>query len=196
VYNEIKAKPTKYKNTLFRSRLEAKWAIFFDELGIKWKYEPEFDYVEFGGFLIPYKPDFYLPDYDLWIEVKAKSIRQLSDGEIRKIVGWAKTNLEILVLSGEPRIPHEDTKAHYQYIYNPKKKKIYGPVGNMWWCECPECGKIDFRPYGGVPVDCDKSCYNKPPLDLFGEEVAEAEGHKSLRLKKACHKANNYKFDV
>lgn len=36
----IKARPTTYKGCLFRSRLEAKWAAFFDLVGIKWEYEP------------------------------------------------------------------------------------------------------------------------------------------------------------
>ena len=34
-------KPTKYAGILFRSRLEARWAVFFDALGISWEYEPE-----------------------------------------------------------------------------------------------------------------------------------------------------------
>lgn len=34
------AKPTVYKDTLFRSRLEAKWAAFFDLAGWRWEYEP------------------------------------------------------------------------------------------------------------------------------------------------------------
>jgi len=38
-YN-IPAKPTVYKNTEFRSRLEARWAAFFDLLGWRWQYEP------------------------------------------------------------------------------------------------------------------------------------------------------------
>ena len=33
--------PTEYKGVKFRSRLEAKWAIFFDTLGIEWEYEPQ-----------------------------------------------------------------------------------------------------------------------------------------------------------
>jgi hypothetical protein len=31
--------PTEYKGVKFRSRLEAKWAVFFDTLGIEWEYE-------------------------------------------------------------------------------------------------------------------------------------------------------------
>lgn len=37
----MKAIETVYKNRRFRSRLEARWAVFFDALGIKWYYEPQ-----------------------------------------------------------------------------------------------------------------------------------------------------------
>lgn len=37
---EFKAHPTRYKGVLFRSRLEARWAAFFDLAGWKWEYEP------------------------------------------------------------------------------------------------------------------------------------------------------------
>lgn len=53
---EIKAIPTRYKGYHFRSRLEARWAVFFDALGIKWEYEKE-------GYETPhgyYLPDFYI----------------------------------------------------------------------------------------------------------------------------------------
>ena len=37
----IKSIETNYKGYRFRSRTEARYAIFFDELGIKWEYELE-----------------------------------------------------------------------------------------------------------------------------------------------------------
>jgi len=37
----MKAHPTKYRGILFRSRLEARWAAFFDKLGWEWRYEDE-----------------------------------------------------------------------------------------------------------------------------------------------------------
>ena len=40
---------TFYKNCKFRSRQEARWAVFFDELSVKWEYEVE------GFELPPYK---------------------------------------------------------------------------------------------------------------------------------------------
>lgn len=39
--SEIKAIQTEYKGYLFRSRLEARWAVFFDACGVDWGYEPE-----------------------------------------------------------------------------------------------------------------------------------------------------------
>lgn len=48
----IPAKETVYKGLRFRSRLEAKWAAFFDLVGIRWQYEP-FD-------LPGWTPDFVL----------------------------------------------------------------------------------------------------------------------------------------
>ena len=37
----IKAIPTKYNGYTFRSRQEARWAVFFDHLGIEYEYEKE-----------------------------------------------------------------------------------------------------------------------------------------------------------
>lgn len=62
----IKPIETIYKGYRFRSRLEARWAVFFDQLAIKWQYEVE-------GFDLPggrYLPDFYLPDYKCYFEIK------------------------------------------------------------------------------------------------------------------------------
>jgi len=48
----IKAIPTEYAGVHFRSRTEARWAVFFDLVGLKWDYEP-FD-------LEGWAPDFLL----------------------------------------------------------------------------------------------------------------------------------------
>lgn len=63
----IKPIETPYKGYRFRSRLEARWAVFFDALNIKWEYEKEgFDLGD-GDY---YLPDFWLPELSLWYEVK------------------------------------------------------------------------------------------------------------------------------
>lgn len=52
---EIKPIETIYRGYRFRSRLEARWAVFFDSLGVKYEYEPE-------GFKLP-DGSMYLPDF-------------------------------------------------------------------------------------------------------------------------------------
>ena len=51
----IKAIETIYDGYKFRSRLEARWAVFFKSLEIKYEYEPE-------GFMLPSGAK-YLPDF-------------------------------------------------------------------------------------------------------------------------------------
>lgn len=69
----MRAIETRYKGRLFRSRLEARYAVLFDALGIQWDYEPEgFEFSDGTRYL----PDFWLkvpdkPGQGYWIEVKA-----------------------------------------------------------------------------------------------------------------------------
>lgn len=63
--------PTTYRGRLFRSRLEARWAVFFDHLGIDFRYEDE-------GYQLPsgwYVPDFFLPSCATFIEVRGDIAR-------------------------------------------------------------------------------------------------------------------------
>lgn len=65
----IKAIQTEYNGYLFRSRLEARYAVFLHSLHIRWEYEVEGFILDNGEW---YLPDFYLPDFDggMWMEVK------------------------------------------------------------------------------------------------------------------------------
>jgi hypothetical protein len=62
----IKAIPTRYNGIFYRSRLEGRWAIFFNILGINTLYE--YEGYDLDG--INYLPDFYLPDLDCYVEIK------------------------------------------------------------------------------------------------------------------------------
>ena len=85
----MKAIETMYNGYRFRSRLEARWAVFFDALGVRYEYEPE-------GFVLDdrtwYLPDFRVKCYgkrgeydskpfDLYIEVKG----HMTEADARKI---------------------------------------------------------------------------------------------------------------
>lgn len=63
----IKPIETVYNGYRFRSRAEARWAVFFDAVGIDYVYEPEGVILSDGT---RYLPDFYLPKSDTWFEVK------------------------------------------------------------------------------------------------------------------------------
>lgn len=65
----MQAIETHYAGYRFRSRLEARWAVFFDVFGLAYRYEPEGFELEGGG---RYLPDFYLPDLRAWAEVKGQ----------------------------------------------------------------------------------------------------------------------------
>lgn len=65
----IKAIETVYKGYKFRSRLEARWAIFFDTLGIEWEFEKEGYVLSTGQ---KYLPDFFLPKSKTFVEVKGE----------------------------------------------------------------------------------------------------------------------------
>lgn len=58
---------THYAGCRFRSRLEARWAVVLDAMGLRWQYEPEGFELD-GG--VRYLPDFYLPDREMWLEIK------------------------------------------------------------------------------------------------------------------------------
>ncbi|MCC3299720.1 hypothetical protein [Arthrobacter caoxuetaonis] len=62
-----KAAEALYSGKVFRSRLEARWAILLDLLDINWDYEPS--HYQVGPHLW-YLPDFYLPQHRMWLEVK------------------------------------------------------------------------------------------------------------------------------
>ena len=66
---------TLYKGYRFRSRLEARWAVFFDAAGVEWRYEPQGYRLGPIAPGVPYLPDFWLPAWNLWVEVKGSADR-------------------------------------------------------------------------------------------------------------------------
>jgi|LakMenE01Jun11ns_1017448.scaffolds.fasta_scaffold9754683_1 hypothetical protein len=67
----MKSIDTFYNGNYYRSRLEARWAVFFDEIGVKYQYEPEGYKLNNGK---RYLPDFYFPVYECYGEVKPEKI--------------------------------------------------------------------------------------------------------------------------
>lgn len=121
----IKAIETRYAGCKFRSRLEARWAVFFDEMRIKWEYEYQgyecygrltLDDAKFG-----YLPDFWFPDHGLHGEVKGaltqpeltrllNAAASLSDGSCRD----PRRGNDIIVFGNVPAVydPRLPTRLH------------------------------------------------------------------------------------
>lgn len=96
----IKAIPTLYNGTWFRSRLEARWAAFFDFAEWRWTYEP----VDTSN----YAPDFMLAfKRPLFVEVKPLTWSDLDDDNaiiqsVRTKVAESGIRGEILLLGLSP----------------------------------------------------------------------------------------------
>jgi hypothetical protein len=144
----IKAIETSYAGRRFRSRLEARWARFFDHLSIEFDYEPEGFELESGRYL----PDFWLPAQQRWVEIKG---RPLTDHEATLAYDLATvTSKPVLAFCGGIRIPREelgyDQVAHAAYFCGrtefdgPDTKKWPGDFGYCW-CECPTCGCLGIE---------------------------------------------------
>lgn len=93
---EIKPIETVYNGYRFRSRLEARWAVFFDATGIKYEYEPEGYQFDDGT---RYLPDFFLPDFNIHCEIKPS--RDVDDGKAKKFA-FTPESAGVLVCYGQP----------------------------------------------------------------------------------------------
>lgn len=126
----------------FRSRLEARYAIFMTELGVAWQYEPEGFDLDAGHYL----PDFYLPKLKTWLEIKphgsgsyfgftADSNSLLCDPRLVEFAERAQQNRErFFVAYG---LPSTDLFCSWDYA---SEGMLEAPWDPFMWCICG-CGK-------------------------------------------------------
>jgi hypothetical protein len=134
----MKAIETKYKGRRFRSRLEARWAVFFDAMGFKWEYEPE-GYAK-GG--IAYLPDFLLTlpnGKQLYCEVKPEEYHFSDDPRLKFYRELVNTlHKPFVMLTGlpqfmvydqiAPNLPEDSFHAVFFLDYEP-----YLRVADSYW---------------------------------------------------------------
>ena len=175
----IKAIETRYKGYRFRSRLEARWAVFFDALGLRWQFEPEgFDLSAHG--LGYYLPDFFLPDLNYWIEVKPENFDSRDEDAYRKLGYVARgTSARGLLVAGEPylNVVMGSFQAYMEpgipydtwwvvNSYHPELEEEEDDAGRMdgpyLFCLCPLCDKIGIQFDGrGERICNDDTCGGK-----------------------------------
>lgn len=169
----IKAIPTAYNGHSFRSRLEARWAIFFDVANIKWIYELEGFRLDNG---VKYLPDFYLPEVwyrnikmGVWIEIKP------TENHVDKdlLTSFAiETKEPIFALVGKV---HTGEGDFYHQQFAPCDDENY----DFWWdepmliCKCSKCGHVKIEFSEGNYLYC-QYCPTYPCTpDEFSLKVAE-----------------------
>jgi hypothetical protein len=128
----LKAIETVYNGYRFRSRLEARWAVFFDTLGIRYEYEKEG--YDLDG--VWYLPDFWLPELKRWIEIKGQ---EPTEEEIKKVDLLCEgTDYPVILFHGLPG--ENGGYAHFFDCHDSTAGWRYD--NNVRWYQCP-CGVID-----------------------------------------------------
>jgi hypothetical protein len=121
---QVASIPTWYRGVKYRSKLEARWALFFDFIDEPFEYESE-------GFDIDgewYLPDFWLPSVRAWIEIKG--VRQGHASHCEKLFRVCEhTKTFGVVFVGSPKhmlgsfVGCDSTSSHggtYQDFFNCK----------------------------------------------------------------------------
>lgn len=98
----MRAIETTYKGTTYRSRLEARWACFFDAIGWRYVYEPE-------GFECAgdtYLPDFELLEPNVYVSIKSLRCKQECGKDWWRELIWrgdfAANGKEMWIIYGAP----------------------------------------------------------------------------------------------
>jgi hypothetical protein len=158
IYGRARAIETRYANRLFRSRLEARWALFFDEAGIRWDYEPE-------GFELPvgrYLPDFWLPEVGLrggstpGVFVEVKPAEKLGDAACEALA--KESGKPVILVVGLPRSPNQPGETSD----GPGYQFCGGGDADPWWdnfmclmkCEAMGCGYVKWEFFESNYMKC------------------------------------------
>jgi hypothetical protein len=195
---------TFYNGYRFRSRLEARWAVFFDAVGLKYLYEHE-------GFDLDgdwYLPDFYLTDWDCYVEIKPIMPEWPHFGKKRgTVVG--KRNIEfircqklseginkiVLFIGGIPGYYDIDNgELSYEIaVFAPgpisiqeSKKKPHVPFIDFSWRLTYYFFKYHLHPFMEGIYKCHPDFFNKPlpkPSDCKG--LIEAD-KRYIKKKTGC----------
>lgn len=178
----IKPIKTFWNGRVFRSRLEARWAVFYDTLGIEYEYEKEGYNLGSG---LNYLPDFWLPEQGCWVEIKPIPPTEL---EIKKASALS-ANLGIPVYIavgaiGMVRRWAEPGELLHEHNYGddpPNHIAFFGEDGistrddGYLWTRCPSCGRFGIQFQGR----CHRLCGCEAG---FGEEGRDESRCESILI--------------
>ena len=164
----MKAIETKYNGYRFRSRLEARWAVFFDELGIEYQYEPEgYNLGSIGWYL----PDFYLPSLEIYCE--AKGPEPTHEEMVKCIKIQEGMNQKCVILRDIPNLYGKTKFSNLILKFTEEKWHDY-KAETCLFNICEECGHLglfsldySWREYSFCPICGKASEYNGGIEDAY-----------------------------
>jgi hypothetical protein len=155
----ISAIPATHNGIRFRSRLEARWAMFFDLMRVDWRYEYE-------GYKLPsgwYVPDFWLPQIKTWVEIKPpfnveyESERERKERAVTlcgELATATKNRVVLFAMDFGGWLPRwEDVYEEGTAFWSPRDKEAVSEFGADYQylpCLCLECSTfgIEFEGRG------------------------------------------------
>lgn len=144
----MKAIETKYKGYRFRSRLEARWAVFFDALGLQWEYEPAGFKTSKGAYL----PDFFLPIVGggVWVEIKHEHLtkEERNDARVKLSDVSFQTGKKAIIFMGDPLSNILCDGGDPPGSYDGTASWIIVPDGSdgpYLFCICPWTGNVGIE---------------------------------------------------
>lgn len=172
---------TRYGGYHFRSRLEARWAVFFDALKVPYRYEAEgFD---LGG--VRYLPDFFLPEQDCFVEVKGVKPTDEESDKAQRLAN--ASDKRVFVFFGD--CWYDSTKGRGALLFFPDEGESYS---DQCWCECSKCGVVGIERYGFAEM-----LEHRPRCPLFEGDYKSFKRHNadSPRLVAAYVAARSARFE-
>ena len=116
----MEATATVYKGLRFRSKLAARWAVFFDELRESFEYERETIQLSADLYCAP---DFWLPRQAIWIETQL---------DVERAVGLHQvTDKSVYIFEGFPDVKRfSDDLGQAEYVAEICNFEIYAVTRN------------------------------------------------------------------
>lgn len=179
----MQAIETKYDGFHFRSRLEARWAVFFNTLGVQFEYEAE----GFQDGATRYLPDFWLPVQKCWIEIKGP---ELSEDHFKKAIVAAKSTGRFVFLF------RDCWGIECKNLEVTNTGNYVSPSGDRDGCQsfgiCPQCDAVCIGHFGShrITYTTEDGLFGIP--DCGAEAKAGIDKHE--RLLRAFSAARSYRF--
>ena len=148
LFEIMKVIETEYKGIRFRSRTEARWAVFMSESGVQYEYEPEgFDLGKSGWYI----PDFWLPEIGKFVEIKPSIPVPGRESPTEALC--LSTKKDVITFCGSPTPP--DFRDNYRedgYLVSCKWSGAEyagtdkcGEDTSYWFCCCHHCKTVGIE---------------------------------------------------